>query len=94
MDPPGPLSCCEPFREAIVAKLETGLSAKRIHQDLQAEHDFAGSYWSVRRFVARLQNKASLPVRRLETAPGEEAQVDFGVGVSDRTDVSCGSMPV
>jgi len=56
------------------------LTAKRIHQDLVDEFAFEGSYWSVRRFVRRLSGGSSLPFRRLETAPGEEAQVDFGTG--------------
>ena len=33
-------SQCEPFRELIVAKCDRGLSAKRIHQDLVADHGF------------------------------------------------------
>ena len=74
----GPASECQPFREVILAKLQAGLSAKRIHQDLVADHGFAGSYYSVRRFVARLEAKTQLPFRRIETLPGEEAQVDFG----------------
>jgi hypothetical protein len=40
-------SQCEPFREIILAKYELGLSAKRIHQDLVADHEFDGKYWSV-----------------------------------------------
>ena len=40
----------------------------------------APSYYSVRRFVARLMRKTPLPFRRMETEPGEEAQVDFGTG--------------
>jgi len=76
----GPPSDCEPWRELIKDKLEQGLSAKRIHQDLVGEQGCAASYWSVRRFVARLQAKSPPPVRRIETAPGEEAQVDFGTG--------------
>lgn len=76
----GPSSDCQPFGEIILGKLEKGLSAKRIHQDLVAEHGFAGSYYSVRRFVARLAAKRQLPFRRIETLPGEEAQVDFGTG--------------
>lgn len=79
---PGPESLCAPFRDLIVAKLEQGLSAQRIYQDLLAE-DFAGKYSSVRRFVARLGSTADL-VRRLETAAGQEAQVDFGVGAPIR----------
>ena len=76
----GPPSRCEPFREIIEAKLQQGLSATRIHQDLVDEHQFAASYWSVQRFVARLQTTSELPMRRLETEAGEEAQVDFGSG--------------
>src|SRR5437868_13680337 len=40
-------SQCEPLREAILAKLELGLSAQRIYQDLRAEHGFTASYSSV-----------------------------------------------
>ena len=78
--PSGPPSDCEPWREIILAKLEQGLSAKRIHQDLVGEEECDVSYWSVRRFVGKLQQKTPLPVRRIETAAGEEAQVDFGSG--------------
>jgi transposase len=75
----GPPSECEPFRQEILAKVEQGLSAVRIHQDLVEDHrDGAPSYYSVRRFVARLMRKTPLPFRRMETEPGEEAQVDFG----------------
>lgn len=76
--PPGPASACQAFLETITAKLGQGLSARRIFQDLRAEHGFSGSYYSVRRFVAKLQQKRPLPVRRMETAAGEEAQIDFG----------------
>ena len=77
--PNGPPSECEPFREEILAKIEQGLEAVRIHQDLAEDHrDSAPSYYSVRRFIARLRHKTPLPFRRMETEPGEEAQVDFG----------------
>lgn len=78
--PPVQPSQCEPFRAVIVAKLEQGLSAKRIHQDLIREHGFAGEYHSVRRFVRRLGQGRPLPFRRMECAPADEAQVDFGKG--------------
>ena len=45
---------------------------------MQTDHDFTGSYYSVRRFVKLLESKTPLPFRRLETEPGEEAQIDFG----------------
>ena len=64
----------------IQAKFDLGLTAQRIYQDLVAEHGFTGSYYSVRRFVRRLEATHELPFRRLECGPGEEAQVDFGTG--------------
>jgi transposase len=73
-------SACEPWRAMIVAKLEQGLTAQRIFQDLVTEHGFTGGYYSVRRFVRRLGAKTEFPFRRLECGPGEEAQVDFGTG--------------
>jgi transposase len=77
---PGRLSDCQPWREVVLAKLESGLSLTRIHQDLVSEHETQVSYDSVRRFVKRLGQTRSLPYRRLECEPGEEAQVDFGTG--------------
>lgn len=73
-------SDCEPLREVIEKKLDLGLHAKRVHQDLVEEHGFQGSYWSVMRFVRRLGQIRELPFRRMECGPGEEAQVDFGSG--------------
>lgn len=76
----GRRSDCEPWREWIVAKRNQGLSARRIHQDLMNEHAAAIGYDSVRRFLRRLGWTRPLPFRRLECAPGQEAQVDFGKG--------------
>jgi transposase len=73
-------SLCEPYRENILGKLDQGLTAQRIYQDLVVEHGFAGKYHSVRRFVRLLGMGRVLPFRRLECGPGEEAQVDFGSG--------------
>lgn len=78
--PLGSRSACSPFQEVIEAKLELGLSAQRIHQDLIEEHGFKGKYHSVRRFVAKLNEAMPLPFRRMEVEPGEEAQIDFGTG--------------
>src|SRR5262249_27253824 len=77
---PGRPSDCEPFRSLIANWLEQGLTAQRIYQDLVGEHHFTGSYYSVRRYARRLEVHTELPVRRLECAPGEEVQVDFGRG--------------
>jgi len=76
----GRLSECAPFRELIQVKLDQGLSSQRIWQDLKAEHGFRHSYHSVARFVKKLLPAGEVPFRRLECAPGEQAQVDFGKG--------------
>jgi transposase len=73
-------SLCEPWREVVSAKLQAGLTAQRVYQDLVSEHGFTGKYPSVRRFVRQLGHNQPLPFRRLECAPGAEAQVDFGSG--------------
>jgi transposase len=73
-------SACEPHRELILAKLGQGLSAMRIFQDLAAEQNFQAKYHSVRRYVALLSGGHELPMRRMESLPGVEAQVDFGAG--------------
>jgi transposase len=73
-------SLCDPFREQVLAKLDQRLSAQRIWQDLVAEHGFPGSYDSVKRFVRKMGAATPLPFRRMECAPGMEAQVDFGTG--------------
>ena len=73
-------SLCEPYRAIIETKLAAGLSAQRIFQDLVREHGFTAKYHSVRRFVQRLDGGRPLPFRRIECAPGDEMQVDFGSG--------------
>jgi len=74
----GPVSSCEPWREQIEQALAQGLSIQRIHQDLVAERQFAGSYFAVRRFVLQRVSSQELPFRRMECEPGHELQVDFG----------------
>lgn len=73
-------SACEGHREEIELKAREGLSAQRIYQDLVAERGFAASYQSVKRFVAGIRVKDPQQVWRMESAPGEEVQVDFGMG--------------
>jgi transposase len=71
---------CDSLAERISAKCALGLSAQRIFQDLKLEVQFAGSYESVKRFVRQLRARAPEAVQRIEVAPGEEVQVDFGLG--------------
>ena len=85
-DPPptagdcGPRSLCEVHAKLILAKLQIGLSAQRIYQDLQIECSFVGSYESVKRYVRKLRRIDPELVCRIEVQPGEEVQVDFGAG--------------
>ncbi|HXE05732.1 MAG TPA: IS21 family transposase [Bryobacteraceae bacterium] len=76
----GLVSAAGAWREVIEQKLEVGLTARRIYQDLCSDHDYAGSYYSVRRLVNKLSAAAPAPFRRMECEPGTEAQVDFGRG--------------
>jgi transposase len=76
----GRVSHCEPFESFIKEGLDGGLSAQRIYQDLVSEQKFTGSYDSVKRFVRQLERANPLPFRRMESEPGQEAQVDFGQG--------------
>lgn len=78
--PKGCRSACAPFRQIIEAKLDQGLTAKRIYQDLVADHGFASKYHSVRRFARALGRTTPLPMRRMECSPGEQVQVDLGTG--------------
>ncbi len=76
--PPGSTSQCVQYHELIVPMVQQELSAQRIYQDLAADHNFTGSYYSVRRYVGKLRHTNPLPFRRLECSPGLEAQIDFG----------------
>ena len=76
----GRKSSCLPYHDIIVKWLESGLTAKRIHQDLVSDYAFSGSYDSVKRYVRKLSESSPVPFRRMEVRPGLEAQVDFGQG--------------
>jgi len=82
--PPGrspQASTCEPYRERIEQAVARRRNAMAIWQDLVDDHGFAAGYASVQRFVKKLRavrTPAAHPV--IETAPGEEAQVDYGDG--------------
>ena len=74
-------SACELFREAIEQGLSKGRNAKAIWQDLVDRSGFAGGYQSVKRFIRSLRGKSSPEACAvIETAPGEESQVDYGSG--------------
>lgn len=74
-------SACEPYRELIEEKLGRGRNAMAIYQDLVDDHGFDAKYASVMRYVRRLRGESGpKPSGVIETAPGQEAQVDYGDG--------------
>ena len=81
--PPGrspSASACWPYREATELGLSRGRNAMAIWQDLVDTCSFAAGYQSVRRFVSKLHPSPSREACAvIETVPGEEAQVDYGI---------------
>ena len=61
-----------------------GRNATAIYQDLVDRFDFTHRYNSVKRFVRTLKRRDPERFDVLESAPGEEAQVDFGQGAPTR----------
>jgi transposase len=82
--PPAPsasASTSAVHRDAIELGLSRGRNAMAIWQDLVDTRGFTGGYQSVKRFVRKLlggPSKEACAV--IETAVGEEAQVDYGTG--------------
>lgn len=75
------VSSLEPYRAQIQQWFEQGIQGTTIHAALKRNHGYSGSYSSVRRLLQGLA--ATQPVvatTRLDFAPGEAAQVDFGAG--------------
>lgn len=77
-------SICEPYREFIEAQLRVKRNYMSIYQDLVDRHGFIGAYNSVKRFAGGLYKHEPEQFDRLEFAPGEEAQVDYGEGAPTR----------
>lgn len=82
-------SSCEPFHELIEAGLARGRNAMAIWQELVDQSAFTGAYVSVKRYVRKLRGAESKePCAVILTAPGEEAQVDYGDGPMVRDPLS------
>lgn len=74
-------SACEPYRSLIETALGCGRNAMAIWQDLHDYHGFTAQYASVKRFVGHLRAGTTPEARVvIETAAGDEAQVDYGEG--------------
>jgi len=75
------VSACEPYREVIEQALDLGRNAMAIWQDLVTQYGFEPGYQSVKRFTNKIRPSQVLQARPvIVTAPGEEAQVDYGTG--------------
>lgn len=77
-------SACEIHREWIEAQVLLGRNAMSIYQDLVEQRGFTHRYNSVKRFVNMLKAREPERFDVLESLPGEEAQVDFGLGALTR----------
>lgn len=66
----------DPHKEEVMAHLENGLSGVRIHEELLKLGVDVG-YSTVKDYLAEITKRENIFVR-IHTAPGEEAQVDFG----------------
>jgi transposase len=76
-------SACEPYRTFIEQARGNGRNSMAIWQDLVSDYGFEGRYSAVQRFVRKLGADAGSVKHAhaiIETAPGQEAQVDYGEG--------------
>ena len=76
--PPRAVSLVEPHRRLVLDWVDRGVEARAIHQRLVDGHGFTGSYSAVLRFVSKLRPTDRESFVRIETPPGEQAQIDFG----------------
>lgn len=77
-------SACEEHRPWIEEQVRLGRNAVSIYQDLVELYAFEHRYNSVKRFCRALRQKNPGRYDRLEFPPGEEAQVDYGLGAPTR----------
>lgn len=81
-------SACEPHREWIEAQVRLGRNAMAIYQELVDGRGFTQRYNSVKRFCRGLRRCEPEQFDRLEFAPAEECQVDYGEGAPTRHPVT------
>ena len=75
------ISTVEPFRELVRRWSAQGVQGVAIHAALCREHGYTGSYSAVRRMLQAIDaTRTPQATVRLQFAPGEAAQVDFGAG--------------
>ena len=76
----------DPFHDNITAFLARypDITVVRLHQELTAL-GFKGSYSTVRDYLQQLRPPEKKPIRRFETGPGVQAQMDFSTDDIDFT---------
>jgi transposase len=75
------ISSLQQHQAKVASWVEQNVAGTTIHHALQRQYGWMGSYSAVRRMVASIRNTLPPEVTcRLEFAPGEAAQVDFGAG--------------
>jgi transposase len=72
------VSSVEPHRAVVIDLRQRGLEMMAVFQRLRDDHDYVGTYSSVRRFVQALEPAHPDATIRIERQAGEEVQVDFG----------------
>ena len=77
----GNQSSVEPYREQVKTWVDQAIQSTTIHQALMRHDQFTGSYSAVHRFVRSLcEIVTPKSTVKLDFAPSEAAQVDFGTG--------------
>ena len=77
LKPPQTVSSVEPYRELVEKLLAEKVAVKAIYERLK-ERGFEGSSSAVYRFARGIKKHKPEATVRVERAPGEESQVDFG----------------
>ena len=75
--PPQMISSLASYQDVVQQLLEQGVEMTAIWQRLKENYGYQGSYSAVRRLVHRLHPVEPEAFVRVQTAPGEELQVDF-----------------
>ena len=75
--PPQTVSSVESYRAVVEKLVQEKVEVAAIYERLK-ERDYNGSYSAVYRFVKQVKKQLPEATVRVERAPGEEVQVDFG----------------
>ena len=77
-NPPRQPSSVEAYSATVDQLLDQGCEMTAILARLREDYGYSGSYSAVRRYIHQQRPAEPRVTMRVYTAPGEEAQVDFG----------------